>query len=66
MLPMPGEEGLVLQADPAQAQWRMLFKSQQHPVEGIEPRRSKQGAGILEGNESGVEEGIELGGGGSR
>ena len=52
----------MLRAGPAQAQRRMLFKSQQHPVEGIEPRRSKQGPGILEGNKSGVEEGIKLGG----
>ena len=62
VLPMPGEEGLVLRADPAEVERRFVGETEEHPVEGIEPRRSLQHAFIVEGDQAGVEEGIELGG----
>ncbi len=62
MLPVPGEVGLVLWADPAEVERRFVGETEEHAVEGIQPRRGLQHAFVVEGDQAGVEERIELGG----
>jgi hypothetical protein len=40
----------------------MAGDPQMHAVEGIEPERGHEHAGIVEGDQAGIEQGVELGG----